>query len=66
MSNFEWFELGKDSREEKERGRHAKKREGDTREERREKRREKRSRVYVQNARVLCDTGVLKVHTGTF
>ena len=26
--------------------------------------RSKRSRVYIQNARVLCDTGVLKVHTG--
>ena len=38
-----------------------------TREERerwkaRERLPSKRSRVYVQNARVLCDTGVLKVH----
>ena len=46
--------------------------------ERREERDEQRGRdalpcvrsksfhVYVQNARVLCDTGVLKVHTGAF
>ena len=28
--------------------------------------RSERSRVYFQNARVLCGTGVLKVHTGAF
>ena len=28
--------------------------------------RSKRSSVYIQNARVLCDTGDLKVHTGAF
>ena len=39
-------------REEKERERYEKKREGDTREERREKRRERRSRVYVENVLV--------------
>ena len=27
---------------------------------------QKRSRVYFQSARVQCDTGVLKVHTGAF
>ena len=53
-------------REEKDRERHEKKKRGrheriETREEKRETLpcvRRKRSRVYVQNARVLCDTGV--------